>query len=96
MNLAELNMELKEDMELLEEQYAMAVGRYMEIMHIPHTIHSSLKLMSLMCSEQIKAQQGEKSSQSKFDNVEQFAKHFGMMLDIYINDLENKYPIRKY
>lgn len=96
MNLAEVNMELKEDMELLEKEYADFVQRYMSMIHIPQMMHGSLKLLSLMCSEQIKAQRGEKCSQSKFDDVEQFAKHLGMMVDIYVADLEKKYGIKEY
>lgn len=96
MNLAEINMELKEDMALLEKEYADFVQRYMNMIHIPQMMHGSLKLLSLMCSEQVKAQQGEKSSQSKFEDVEQFAKYLVMMVDIYIADLEKKYGIKEY
>lgn len=93
MNLVELNMELKEDIELLEKEYSNLIKVYQQMLHIPYMIHGNLKLMSLMCSEQVKAQCGESSSQIKFDSIEEFAKHLGLMLDISIRYMEKRYGI---
>lgn len=93
MNLAELNMELKEEIELLEKEYSKIMQDFQTLLYLPHSLHGSLKLLSLMCSEQVKAQRGEESTQMKFETVEQFAKHLGIGIDIYVKYLEDKYGV---
>lgn len=86
-------MKLKECIELSKDEYEELLQDFQSLLHLPYSIHGGLKLLSLMCSEQIKAQKNEESTQMKFETVEQFAKHLGIGVDIYLKYLEDKFKL---
>lgn len=94
MNLLELNIKLKEELSILEKMYKELYDSYLETNYVPSMIHGNLKILSLMCSEQLKAQRGEQSSQIKFNTVEEFASYIGNMTNITLEYLEDKYNIK--
>jgi hypothetical protein len=89
----EANLKLKEEIAVLEKAYKELMEAYQKLYFVPDTIHGTIKTISLMCHEQIKAQRGEKSLQVKFESTEKFADYLGMMADIMAKYLEDKFKI---
>jgi len=94
MDLSEVNIQLKEELEVLEKQYCQIMKEFQSLIWMPSLIHGNLKLIELMCSQQVLAQQGEKCSITKSESVEEFAKYLGMMVGISVKHLEEKYNVR--
>jgi len=93
MDSLELNIKLKEEISILEDMYKGLRTEFRSLCYLPSMVHGNVKLINLMCYEQIKAQKGEKSSQMKFESVEEFANFLGALTDITIKYLEDKYNI---
>jgi len=94
-DLAEINVQLKEDIDTLQKAYTELLRNFQYLLNTPHIMLGNLQLLSLTCSEQTKAQRGEESTQVKFDDVESFSKYINMMIDLSIKHIEREYRLTK-
>lgn len=93
MDLPELVLKLKEDIEVLEKINQELKLSCHNLEYVPNMVYGNLKIVELMCSEQVKAQKGEESTQIKFDSVEKFAEYLGLMTRLTLKYLEDKYEV---
>lgn len=91
MSVGEANLKLKEEIAVLEKMYADLYKEYDALIHIPSMCHGNLKVQKMVCTEQIKAQNGENNSQKKFETVKEFAEFVIMFNDIMLSYLEEHY-----
>lgn len=94
MENSEVNLKLKEEIEVLEKMYKELMDAYQHIQYTPHLIYDLLKLLSLMFEEQIKVQRGEESWMTKFNNMEEYLIYNKGMLDFQLKYLKEEFKIK--